>query len=181
MVFCAQIQVIHKACFWDGTKCLEKTCSNKPIPLISQADCNSWLIKCQYNSNNNRCLENCTQADISNKTHELCESYYLNISCTVKLDIIQCVDLPIACSLAKNLNVIKINLEVNASIKNQKVSALIQNFQSYNILHMNNVTKDQIPVQLIQLQVDANYQMFVVVIPQKNNAKSIQIMQNANG
>ncbi|CAK70855.1 unnamed protein product (macronuclear) [Paramecium tetraurelia] len=88
-------------CFWDGTKCIEKTCSNKPTPSISQAECNSWLINCQYNSNNNRCLEDCTQADISNKTHQLCGSYYLNKSCTVKLDIIQCVDLPIACSFAK--------------------------------------------------------------------------------
>ncbi|CAD8187282.1 unnamed protein product [Paramecium octaurelia] len=111
-------------CFWDGTKCLEKTCSNKPTPSISQADCNSWLIKCQYN-------KNCTQADISNKTHELCESYYLNISCNVKLDIIQCVDLPIACFLAKKLNVIKINLEMNASIQNQKV---VCQFKIFNLI-----------------------------------------------
>ncbi|CAK77394.1 unnamed protein product (macronuclear) [Paramecium tetraurelia] len=94
-------------CFWEGTKCIEKTCSNKPTPSISQDDCSSWLINCQYNSNNNRCLEDCTQADISNKTHQLCESYYLNKSCTVKLDIIQCVDLPIACSFAKKTQCFK--------------------------------------------------------------------------
>ncbi|CAK72888.1 unnamed protein product, partial (macronuclear) [Paramecium tetraurelia] len=88
-------------CFWDGTVCLEKTCSNKPTPSINQAECDSWLINCQWNSNDDRCVEDCTQANISNNTHQQCESYFLNKSCTVKLDQIQCVDLPFSCSLAK--------------------------------------------------------------------------------
>ncbi|CAD8186927.1 unnamed protein product [Paramecium octaurelia] len=90
-------------CFWDDTdtKCLEKTCSNKPSSSNDQTECNSWLTNCQWNKNNNQCVEDCAQADISNNTHTQCESYYSNKSCTVKVDIIQCVDLPFSCSLAK--------------------------------------------------------------------------------
>ncbi|CAD8213956.1 unnamed protein product [Paramecium pentaurelia] len=88
-------------CFWNGTLCLEKTCSNKPTLSLNQSECDSWLVNCQWNVNNNQCVQDCTQANISNNTHQLCEAYYLNKSCTVKLDLIQCVDLPFSCPLAK--------------------------------------------------------------------------------
>ncbi|CAD8151592.1 unnamed protein product [Paramecium pentaurelia] len=88
-------------CFWNDTQCLEKTCSNKPSPSQNQSECDSWLVNCQWNINNNQCMEDCTQTNISNNTHQLCESFHLNQSCTVKLDLIQCVDLPLSCPLAK--------------------------------------------------------------------------------
>ncbi|CAD8103948.1 unnamed protein product [Paramecium sonneborni] len=99
---CLNISNLQKIpCFWNGTQCLEKTCSNKPTPSLNQTECDSWLLNCQWNSNNNRCVEDCTQANISNNTHEQCESYYLNKNCTVKLDLNYCVDLPFSCPLAK--------------------------------------------------------------------------------
>ncbi|CAD8196437.1 unnamed protein product [Paramecium octaurelia] len=88
-------------CFWNGTQCTEKTCSNKTTSSLSYTDCNNWLVNCQWDGNNNLCVEDCTQADNTFTSHQQCESYYLNKSCTVKLDLIQCVDLPITCSLAK--------------------------------------------------------------------------------
>ncbi|CAD8151890.1 unnamed protein product [Paramecium octaurelia] len=90
-------------CFWFGTQCLEKTCINIPTAPSSNVDCNSWLTNCQFNSNTNQCVEDCTSADNSYITHEQCESYYFNKKCTVKLDIIQCVDLPLSCALAKQM------------------------------------------------------------------------------
>ncbi|CAD8102918.1 unnamed protein product [Paramecium sonneborni] len=86
-------------CFWNGIFCTEKTCYNKPTPSTTQLDCHNWLKNCQLY--NNACLEDCTQADITYITHNQCESFYYNKSCTVKLDIIQCVDLPISCNYAK--------------------------------------------------------------------------------
>ncbi|CAD8108314.1 unnamed protein product [Paramecium sonneborni] len=88
-------------CFWDGIQCTEKTCQNKESPSQSKAECHDWLRNCQLDSFNNSCVEECTSADESYITHTQCESYNSNKSCTVKLDIIQCVDLLASCSLAK--------------------------------------------------------------------------------
>ncbi|CAK78577.1 unnamed protein product, partial (macronuclear) [Paramecium tetraurelia] len=90
-------------CFWNNSTslCLEKTCLNIPTAPSNNSDCYNWLANCQFNANNNQCVEDCNLADDSFTTHDQCESYYANKSCTVKLDIIQCVDLPISCELAK--------------------------------------------------------------------------------
>ncbi|CAD8047540.1 unnamed protein product [Paramecium primaurelia] len=88
-------------CFWDGTQCKEKTCQNKPTASSSNSDCSNWLFNCYFNINNNSCIEDCNSASTSNITHDQCESYYLSKSCTLKLDVIQCVDLPASCDLAK--------------------------------------------------------------------------------
>ncbi|CAD8191000.1 unnamed protein product [Paramecium octaurelia] len=88
-------------CFWNSTQCIEKTCQNIPTTPSSFLDCNNWNTNCQFNANDNTCVEDCTSADNSHITHDQCESYYVNKSCTVKLDLIQCVNLPISCGLAK--------------------------------------------------------------------------------
>ncbi|CAK72853.1 unnamed protein product (macronuclear) [Paramecium tetraurelia] len=87
-------------CFWNSTTCIEKTCQNIPTVPSTISDCNNWLTNCQLDSNGTSCVEDCTSADDSHNTHDQCESYYSNKSCTVKPDIIQCVDLPISCGLA---------------------------------------------------------------------------------
>ncbi|CAD8091667.1 unnamed protein product [Paramecium primaurelia] len=90
-------------CFWNNTQCIEKTCQNNPSVSLSQLECNNWLINCQYNSDNNKCVEDCTSASTSFITHDQCDLYYQNKSCTLKLDIIRCVDLPITCNSANQI------------------------------------------------------------------------------
>ncbi|CAD8214880.1 unnamed protein product [Paramecium octaurelia] len=90
-------------CFWNSIQCIEKTCQNIQMTPISTQDCNNWLINCQFNVNNNLCVEDCTSADVSYITHDQCESYYLNKNCTAKLDITKCEDLPASCGLAKQM------------------------------------------------------------------------------
>ncbi|CAD8101281.1 unnamed protein product [Paramecium primaurelia] len=88
-------------CFWNNTQCVEKTCSNNPNTPSSHLDCSNWLPNCYYDIQIHQCIEDCTTADNSYITHDLCESYYHSKICTVKLDVIQCVDLPISCDLAQ--------------------------------------------------------------------------------
>ncbi|CAD8205830.1 unnamed protein product [Paramecium pentaurelia] len=88
-------------CFWNNTQCEEKTCSNNPTAPSSHLDCSNWLPNCYYDINLHQCIEDCTTADNSYITHDLCQSYYHSKICTVKLDVIQCVDLPISCDLAQ--------------------------------------------------------------------------------
>ncbi|CAK74564.1 unnamed protein product (macronuclear) [Paramecium tetraurelia] len=125
-------------CFWDGTQCLEKTCSNKPTSSIDQTECDDWLTNCQWNSNNNQCVEDCSQANISNNTHQLCESYYLNKSCTVKVDRIQCVDLPFSCLLAKKTQCYKDQFDNECYYQdssNQCVNLLCSNLEASFTTH----------------------------------------------
>ncbi|CAD8103712.1 unnamed protein product [Paramecium sonneborni] len=90
-------------CFWDEAntqQCIEKTCENKSTISLSQSDCDSWLQNCKFNQNSSSCVGDCSQAGITYLTHQQCESYFINKNCTLKLDIIQCVDLPYSCSFA---------------------------------------------------------------------------------
>ncbi|CAD8129877.1 unnamed protein product [Paramecium sonneborni] len=98
-------------CFWDvvNTKCIEKTYENKPTSSSSQLDYDNQLKFANSTFNNNSCVEDCTQAVITNITHEQFEKYYLNKSCTLKVDIIQfnVWIFHIHVLLRKNLNFIK--------------------------------------------------------------------------
>ncbi|CAD8109512.1 unnamed protein product [Paramecium sonneborni] len=90
-------------CLWDiiNTQCIEKTCQNKLTGPYSQSDCHNWLNNCQVNNSGTQCIEDCDSASNSLISHEECEQYYQNKSCTLKADLIQCTDLPVSCSLAQ--------------------------------------------------------------------------------
>ncbi|CAD8095623.1 unnamed protein product [Paramecium sonneborni] len=96
-----------KACFWDGTICVEKQCSNRPSTSQSSTECNNWLDHCVFDSNTSSCIEDCESADYSYTTHEQCEDFYPNKICTLKPGLIQCVQLPLSCSIAKKTQCFK--------------------------------------------------------------------------
>ncbi|CAK68380.1 unnamed protein product (macronuclear) [Paramecium tetraurelia] len=64
-------------CFWDGTKCLDKICSNAPSTYKTNSECESYLEDCITNGNG--CVDNLT-CD-SAKLEDACESDLSNKEC----------------------------------------------------------------------------------------------------
>ncbi|CAD8093432.1 unnamed protein product [Paramecium sonneborni] len=98
-----KVNYFQAPCFWDdiNSKCIEKECSNIKVIPTSDMECDNWLKNCKFDSNSLTCVEQCESADNSYKSHQQCESYYPSKRCTLKVGLIQCVDLPQSCSLAK--------------------------------------------------------------------------------
>ncbi|CAD8070415.1 unnamed protein product [Paramecium primaurelia] len=104
--------ILGKNCYWNGVNCVDKICANAPITLTTNSDCAGFLTGCITKSGGGcvesgscsvaniqtACVQNvigitciwdttckektCSNAPLSNNTHELCTSYL--VSCTVK-------------------------------------------------------------------------------------------------
>ncbi|CAD8073156.1 unnamed protein product [Paramecium sonneborni] len=117
----------QQTCYWNGSKCVDKTCANAVLTKYNQQSCTKFMSQCTADNNkctlktcstystenlcsidyqNNTCawsgsctLKTCENASSELTTHKECQQW-LN-SCTVKSDLKGCQNLEQVCSIYK--------------------------------------------------------------------------------